>query len=82
MGTAGPSALLDSVRRLDDGSIAIADIALHRPTLDDVFLSLTGHVAEADKDAEDAESETSGPGGRTADHSPAPGVRPSLSVAL
>jgi ABC-2 type transport system ATP-binding protein len=46
VGSAGPSALLDSVRRLDDGSIALADIALHRPTLDDVFLSLTGHAAE------------------------------------
>ena len=26
--------------------VAIADIGLRRPTLDDVFLSLTGHVAE------------------------------------
>jgi ABC-2 type transport system ATP-binding protein len=50
VGGAGPSALLDSVRRLDDGSIAIADIALHRPTLDDVFLSLTGHAAEQEEE--------------------------------
>src|SRR5436190_1795534 len=49
VGSAGPSTLLDSVRRLDDGSIAIADIALHRPTLDDVFLSLTGHAAEQEE---------------------------------
>jgi ABC-2 type transport system ATP-binding protein len=38
--------LLETVRRLDDASITIEDIALHRPTLDDVFLSLTGHAAE------------------------------------
>ena len=32
--------------------IAVLDIGLRRPTLDDVFLSLTGHVAEevADED--------------------------------
>jgi ABC-2 type transport system ATP-binding protein len=50
VGGAGPSALLDSVRRLDDGSIALADIAMHRPTLDDVFLSLTGHAAEQEQE--------------------------------
>ena len=33
------------VRRLDETRIGLADIALHRPTLDDVFLSLTGHAA-------------------------------------
>ena len=38
----GPAALLDAVRRLDDARIRIGDIALHRPTLDDVFLTLTG----------------------------------------
>jgi ABC-2 type transport system ATP-binding protein len=46
VGTQGPTALLDSVRRLDEGSIPLAGIALHRPTLDDVFLSLTGKGAE------------------------------------
>ncbi len=54
VGSAGPAALLESVRRLDDGQIALADIALHRPTLDDVFLSLTGHAAEQ----EEQEAET------------------------
>ncbi len=34
------------VRALDDGGIAIDDIAIHRPTLDDVFMALTGHAAE------------------------------------
>ncbi|MGH8884069.1 MAG: ATP-binding cassette domain-containing protein [Egibacteraceae bacterium] len=35
-----------AVRRLDDAGIAIADLALRRPSLDDVFLQLTGHKAE------------------------------------
>jgi ABC-2 type transport system ATP-binding protein len=47
VGSEGPTVLLDTVRRLDDSNIEIEDIALHRPTLDDVFLSLTGHAAEA-----------------------------------
>jgi ABC-2 type transport system ATP-binding protein len=46
VGAEGPTVLLESVRRLDTAGIPIEDIALHRPTLDDVFLSLTGHAAE------------------------------------
>jgi ABC-2 type transport system ATP-binding protein len=46
VGSEGPRVLLETVRRLDDTAIAIEDIALHKPTLDDVFLSLTGHAAE------------------------------------
>ena len=34
------------MRDLDDAGIAIDDIGLRRPTLDDVFLALTGHAAE------------------------------------
>ena len=48
----GAGVLLDSVRRLDDARIALVDIALHRPTLDDVFLSLTGRGAEHGPDPE------------------------------
>jgi len=40
------------VRTLDRAAIAIDDIALRRPTLDDVFLQLTGHTAE-EADAEE-----------------------------
>ena len=55
VGSDGPVALLETVRRLDDAGIGLADIALHRPSLDDVFLSLTGHAAEqADADGEAA----------------------------
>jgi ABC-2 type transport system ATP-binding protein len=42
----GSSALVRVIRDLDSASIEIDDIGLRRPTLDDVFLSLTGRVAE------------------------------------
>jgi ABC-2 type transport system ATP-binding protein len=42
--------IADAVRRLDDAGVAIDDIALRRPTLDDVFLTLTGHAAEEDEE--------------------------------
>jgi ABC-2 type transport system ATP-binding protein len=41
------------VRRLGEAGIRIDDIALRRPTLDDVFLELTGHVAEELQDEEE-----------------------------
>jgi len=40
-----------TLRRLDAANIKLLDVGLRRPTLDDVFLSLTGHVAEQDDDA-------------------------------
>ena len=46
--TGGAGKLVEIVRDLGDAGIAIDDIALRRPTLDDVFLSLTGHGAESD----------------------------------
>ncbi|NBU32518.1 MAG: ATP-binding cassette domain-containing protein [Actinobacteria bacterium] len=42
----GSRAVVEAVRLLDEAKIAIADISLRRPTLDDVFLSLTGRVAQ------------------------------------
>jgi ABC-2 type transport system ATP-binding protein len=41
----GARRLVQVVRDFDEAAIAIDDIALRRPTLDDVFLSLTGHAA-------------------------------------
>ena len=38
--------IAETVRRLDDAEVSIEDIALRRPTLDDVFVALTGHAAE------------------------------------
>jgi ABC-2 type transport system ATP-binding protein len=44
--------ITDAVRRIDRAGIELIDIAVHRPTLDDVFLSLTGErVTEAVADA-------------------------------
>ncbi len=43
----GAQVLAQVVRDLDEAGIAIDDIALRRPTLDEVFLGLTGHPAEA-----------------------------------
>jgi oleandomycin transport system ATP-binding protein len=40
------SLVASAVRRLDDAGVAIADLALRRPSLDDVFLHLTGRKAE------------------------------------
>jgi len=42
-----PAWLPVAVRRLDQASIAVADLALRRPSLDEVFLALTGRPAEA-----------------------------------
>ncbi|MGI9063240.1 MAG: ATP-binding cassette domain-containing protein [Pseudonocardiaceae bacterium] len=43
---AGAKSLVEALRRLDLQSITVQDVGLHRPTLDDVFLALTGRVAE------------------------------------
>jgi ABC-2 type transport system ATP-binding protein len=48
-------AIAEAVRRLD--GVGIDDIALRRPTLDDVFLALTGHTAEESEQDEQAETE-------------------------
>ena len=42
----GAQRLVQVVRDLDEAAIEIDDVGLRRPTLDDVFLSLTGHAAE------------------------------------
>jgi ABC-2 type transport system ATP-binding protein len=39
-------AIMEAARRLDRAGVAVHDIAVRRPTLDDVFLTLTGHAAE------------------------------------
>ncbi|HKB20419.1 MAG TPA: ATP-binding cassette domain-containing protein [Gaiellaceae bacterium] len=46
--------IADAVRRLDEAGIAIDDISVSTPTLDDVFLTLTGHAAE--QEPEEAEA--------------------------
>jgi ABC-2 type transport system ATP-binding protein len=50
-------AIAEAVRRLDDAGIGIHDIALSTPTLDDVFLVLTGHAAEDGRELAPAKGE-------------------------
>ncbi|MFF4221925.1 ATP-binding cassette domain-containing protein [Streptomyces abikoensis] len=45
----GAKLLAEVIRELDGRGIEIDDIALRRPTLDDVFISLTGHAAASDE---------------------------------
>jgi daunorubicin resistance ABC transporter ATP-binding subunit len=52
-----PDASAQAVRRLDARGLAIASIQLQDPSLDDVFLTLTGHRAEAGGDATEPASE-------------------------
>ncbi|MFJ8107110.1 ATP-binding cassette domain-containing protein [Streptomyces sp. NPDC096132] len=68
--TGGAKLLAEVIRELDTRGIEMDDIGLRRPTLDDVFLSLTGHVAEA-------KSEENGEQGKTrqkGDDRDSPGV--------
>jgi ABC-2 type transport system ATP-binding protein len=46
----GAAALLDAVRAFDERNVDILDIGVRRPTLDDVFLQLTGHHAQDEPD--------------------------------
>ena len=54
----GVKALTEAVRQLDAAELHVADIGVRRPTLDDVFLQLTGHAAE------EATNGTDGPDGK------------------
>jgi ABC-2 type transport system ATP-binding protein len=46
--TGGAKLLAEVIRELDIRGVEIDDIGLRRPTLDDVFISLTGHAAETE----------------------------------
>jgi ABC-2 type transport system ATP-binding protein len=50
VGNRGSQALVDAVRRLDAAGVETVELALHRPSLDDVFLAVTGHAAATDSD--------------------------------
>jgi ABC-2 type transport system ATP-binding protein len=56
----GAGTMLEAVRALDAAGVELADIALRRPTLDDVFLSLTGHAAEEEPVVAPAGARTKG----------------------
>jgi ABC-2 type transport system ATP-binding protein len=53
-------AIAEAVRRLDEAGVGIDDIAVRRPTLDDVFLRLTGHAAEPSEDGAGPQEVTAG----------------------
>jgi ABC-2 type transport system ATP-binding protein len=44
----GTAVFAEALRAIGDAGIAVYDVGLRRPTLDDVFLSITGHAAETD----------------------------------
>jgi ABC-2 type transport system ATP-binding protein len=60
----GSTVLVEAVRALDAQGVKIDDLALRRPTLDDVFLTLTGHAAE-EEPAPQAAGQSRGRGRRT-----------------
>ncbi|MFE9134016.1 ATP-binding cassette domain-containing protein [Streptomyces sp. NPDC007355] len=62
--TGGAKLLAEVIRDLDAVGVEIDDIGLRRPTLDDVFISLTGHAAERDAE-ENGEPARPGGGDRT-----------------
>ena len=56
--TDGTEELADVVRRLDSEGIKVADLQLHAPSLDDVFLAKTGRSLEGAGDTEPVEQDT------------------------
>jgi ABC-2 type transport system ATP-binding protein len=54
----GTEELADVVRRLDGEGIKVADLQLHAPSLDDVFLAKTGRSLEGAGDEQHPEEET------------------------
>ncbi|WP_431984500.1 ATP-binding cassette domain-containing protein [Streptomyces qinglanensis] len=69
--TGGAKLLAEVIRELDGRGVEIDDIGLRRPTLDDVFISLTGHAAEGAR----------GPGAAGQDAPPDPGPDGDRSVS-
>ena len=45
----GSTVLVDAIRALDAEGVEVTDLVLRRPTLDDVFMALTGHAAEEEE---------------------------------
>lgn len=62
----GPQLLTSVIRDLDAAQVSLDDLALRRPTLDDVFLSLTGHAATTEDESTVKATQTSQPLARSA----------------
>ena len=52
----GVATLREALRLLDEAGLEVDDVGVRRPTLDDVFLTLTGHAAEKDTAADDRDT--------------------------
>jgi ABC-2 type transport system ATP-binding protein len=55
----GADVLSQVLKRLDDANISLVDVGLRHPTLDDVFLTLTGHGAEEVAEAQEGDRDES-----------------------
>ena len=66
VGGRGSDALIEAVRSLDQAQVRTQGLALRRPSLDDVFLALTGHEAEEDDELNGARGGRRGSRGRGA----------------
>ncbi|GAA5078879.1 daunorubicin resistance protein DrrA family ABC transporter ATP-binding protein [Nocardia iowensis] len=56
----GSRTMVEALRRLDDAGVCVVDANVHRPSLDDVFLSLTGttaHAADRQPETDDVQEE-------------------------
>ena len=53
------TALGQAVRKLDEAGIAVDDLSLRRPSLDEVFLAITGHTATESETESEAADERS-----------------------
>jgi daunorubicin resistance ABC transporter ATP-binding subunit len=62
----GPALLAELATRLDASDLRVADLALRRPTLDDVFLALTGHPGSGTTHAEYVEGDSAAERGHRA----------------
>jgi ABC-2 type transport system ATP-binding protein len=58
----GASILTEVVRRMDAAGITLAELGLKQPTLDDVFLAITGHTTEEKSDVNTHDTEPSSQG--------------------
>ena len=61
----GTSRLMEAVRALDDIGIEVDDVGLRRPTLDEVFLALTGQHIETDDGDDDTHTDDPEPDDRS-----------------
>jgi ABC-2 type transport system ATP-binding protein len=65
IGGRGSESLVEAVRRLDAAGIAIHGLAMHRPSLDDVFLAITGRTTQEADESVIPQADRRGPIGAT-----------------